>query len=148
MARARKAMRAGGCRAGHEDVYATMDAGMVAFAAARDFVALDAMIRKYQTRCDELDDKPPEDKNGLYLSHVGNRWALKGDLDALAGEKFLTVDLRGKLGATFRLFAAHRYLRRTHGPSVLPPDPVEHPFGQRIAVAVDCDVARPVARAP
>ncbi len=43
------------------------------------------MIRKYQTLCDELDDKPPEDKNGLYLSHVGNRWALKGDLDALAG---------------------------------------------------------------
>ena len=58
---------------------------MVAFAATRNFAALDAMIRKYQSLCDDLDDKPPEDKNGLYMSRVGNRWALKGDLDALSG---------------------------------------------------------------
>ncbi len=74
-----------GRRSGHEDIYATMEERMVAFAAARDFVALDAMIRRYQTLCDELDDKPPEDKNGLYLSRVGNRWVLKGDHDALSG---------------------------------------------------------------
>src|SRR5882724_12029676 len=48
-----------GRRAGHEDVYATMEADMVGFAAERDFVALDAMIRQYHTRCDELDDPPP-----------------------------------------------------------------------------------------
>jgi hypothetical protein len=74
-----------GRRAGHEDAYATMEAGMVGFAAVRDFVALDAMIRRYQTLCDELDDKPPADKNGLYMSRVGNRWVLKGDHDALNG---------------------------------------------------------------
>jgi hypothetical protein len=67
-----------GRRVGHEDIYATMEDEMVAFASGRDFVALDAMIRRYQTRCDELDDKPPEEKNGLYLSRVGNRWALQG----------------------------------------------------------------------
>jgi hypothetical protein len=74
-----------GRRAGHEDEYATMEERMVGFAAARDFVALDAMIRRYQTRCDELDDKPPEDKNGLFMSRVGNRWVSKGDHDALNG---------------------------------------------------------------
>jgi hypothetical protein len=74
-----------GCRAGHEDVYATMEDRMVAYAAERDFVALDAMIRRYQTRCDELDEKAPEDKNGLFISRVGNRWASKGDHDALSG---------------------------------------------------------------
>ena len=58
---------------------------MVGFAAERDFVALDAMIRRYQTRCDELDEKPPEDKNGFFISQVGNRWASKGDHDALSG---------------------------------------------------------------
>ena len=50
---------------------------------ARDFVALDAMIRRYQTRCDELDGKPPEDKNRFRISPVGNRWASTGDHDAL-----------------------------------------------------------------
>jgi hypothetical protein len=74
-----------GRRAGHEDAYATMDDRLVGYAAARDFAALDAMIRRYQTRCDELDDKPPDDKNGLFMSPVGNRWALKGDHDALGG---------------------------------------------------------------
>jgi hypothetical protein len=74
-----------GCRTGHEDAYATMEADMVGFAAARDFVALDAMIRHYHTRCDELDDPPPEEKNGFFLSEVGNRWASKGDHDALHG---------------------------------------------------------------
>jgi hypothetical protein len=75
-----------GRRSGHEDAYATMEAGMVRFAAERDFVALDAMIRRYQTLCDELDDKPPpEDKNEFFLSPVGNRWASRGDHDAVGG---------------------------------------------------------------
>jgi hypothetical protein len=62
-----------------------MEESMVAFAAERDFEALDLMIRRYHTHCNDLDDKPPEDKNDLYLSRVGNRWALKADLDALSG---------------------------------------------------------------
>jgi hypothetical protein len=74
-----------GRRAEHEDIYATMEDEMVAFAAARDFVALDAMIRRYQTRCDELDGKAPEDKNRFGISPVGNRWASTGDHDALGG---------------------------------------------------------------
>src|SRR5882724_6237056 len=74
-----------GRRAGHEDIYATMEDEMVAYAAARDFVALDLMIRRYQTRCDELDAKPPGEKNGFFHSRVGKRWASKGDHDALSG---------------------------------------------------------------
>jgi hypothetical protein len=62
-----------------------MEDEMVAYAAGRDFVALDAMIRRYQTRCDELDGKPPEDKNRFRISPVGNRWASTGDHDALSG---------------------------------------------------------------
>jgi hypothetical protein len=74
-----------GRRAGHEAVYATMEDRMVGYAAEHDFVALDTMIRRYQTHCDELDAKPPEDKNGFFISPVGNRWASKGDHDALNG---------------------------------------------------------------
>src|SRR5450432_1986486 len=74
-----------GRRAGHEDVYATMEERLVGYAAARDFAALDAMVRRYQTHCDELDQKAPEDKNGFFISQVGNRWASKGDHDALNG---------------------------------------------------------------
>ena len=62
-----------------------MEERLVAYAAERDFVALDAMIRRYQTLCDELDGKPPEDKNGFFISQVGNRWVSKGDHDALNG---------------------------------------------------------------
>ena len=74
-----------GRRTGHEDVYATMEEQMVGFAAERDFGALDAMIRRYQTHCDELDEKAPEDKNGFFISPVGNRFASRGDHDALTG---------------------------------------------------------------
>jgi hypothetical protein len=62
-----------------------MEEPMVADAAARDFVALDAMVRRYQTHCDELDAKPPEDKNGFFISPAGNRWASRGDHDAVSG---------------------------------------------------------------
>ena len=74
-----------GRRPGHEDVYATMEERLVAYAAVRDYAPLDAMIRRYQTRCDELDDKDPTERNGLFISPVGNRWALKGDHDQLGG---------------------------------------------------------------
>jgi hypothetical protein len=62
---------------------------MVDYAAARDFGGLDSMIRHYQARCDAVDGKAPADKNGLFHSRVGNRWALKGDHDNLAGK---TID--------------------------------------------------------
>ncbi len=74
-----------GRRQNHEAVYATMEDDLVQLAEAADFRGLDARIRYYQLRCDELDDKPPEDTNGVYLSPVADRWALKGDLDGLLG---------------------------------------------------------------
>jgi Domain of unknown function (DUF222) len=74
-----------GRRAGHEDEYATMEDEMVAFAAARNFVAVEVMIRRYQTRCDELDRKAPEEKNEFFISPVGDRFASKGNHDALGG---------------------------------------------------------------
>jgi uncharacterized protein DUF222 len=63
-----------------------MEDELVQLAVESRFVGIDARIRHYQTRCDELDDKPPRDQNGFYLSQVGNRWASKGDHDALNGE--------------------------------------------------------------
>jgi hypothetical protein len=74
-----------GRRDGHEDAYATMEERLVAYAAARDFSALDGMIRHYQTRCDELDHKIPSDQNRLHFSEVGGRWIGRGDYDAFAG---------------------------------------------------------------
>jgi Domain of unknown function (DUF222) len=62
-----------------------MEEPLVGYAAARDVAALDAMIRRYQTRCEDLDEKPPEGKNGFFISEVGNRFASKGDHDALGG---------------------------------------------------------------
>jgi hypothetical protein len=74
-----------GRREGHEAVYATMEDELVGVAAEGRFAGLDARIRHYQARCDALDDKPLRERDGVYLSPVGNRWALKGDLDALSG---------------------------------------------------------------
>jgi hypothetical protein len=74
-----------GRREGHEDVYATMEDELVGLAAESRFAGLDARIRHCQARCDALDDKPPPEREGLYLSQVGHRWALRGDLDALSG---------------------------------------------------------------
>jgi Domain of unknown function (DUF222) len=78
-----------GQRAGHEDVYASIEATLVDYAVGRDFRGLDAMIRHYQTRADALDDVEAADRNHVHLSHSGNRWVLDGDLDELAGA---TVD--------------------------------------------------------
>jgi hypothetical protein len=74
-----------GVRDGHEDVYAAIEDDLVDCAAERDLRGLDVWIRHYQTRCDALDGTEPAEKNGLYLSRVGNRTALGADLDALAG---------------------------------------------------------------
>ena len=62
-----------------------MEEKLVAFAGRRDYTAVDAMIRHYHTRCDELDDKTPADKNEVYLSELADRWILKGNFDAFAG---------------------------------------------------------------
>jgi hypothetical protein len=43
-----------GPKAGYEDVYATMEADLVDYAASRDFRRLDAMIRHYRSRVDVL----------------------------------------------------------------------------------------------
>jgi hypothetical protein len=80
-----------GRRPGHEGVYATMEHDLVRLAANAEYRGLDARIRHYQIRCNELDDKPPEDRNGLYLSQVADRWALKGDLDRLLGATIQTA---------------------------------------------------------
>ena len=78
-----------GVRAGHVDVYRSVEDTLVGFAAARDFRALDGVIRHYQSRVDALDGVEPADQNDLHLSRTGNRWAITGDLDDLAGT---TVD--------------------------------------------------------
>jgi Domain of unknown function (DUF222) len=78
-----------GIKTGHEDVYASIEDQLVGCGELRDLQGLDAMIRHYQTRADALDGKEPSELNGVHLSRVGNRWALTGDLDELAGT---TVD--------------------------------------------------------
>ncbi len=74
-----------GRRAGHEDVYATMERELVRLAEDRRFGGLDARIHYYQQRCNELDDKPPPEREGLYISQVGDRYAIRGDVDLLLG---------------------------------------------------------------
>jgi hypothetical protein len=78
-----------GIKPKHEAVYAAIEAQLVGCAERRDLQGLDALIRHYQTRADALDDIEPSELNGVHLSQVGNRWALRGDLDHLAG---LTVE--------------------------------------------------------
>jgi hypothetical protein len=75
-----------GMREGHEDLYRQREEKLVAHAAKREFRELDNKIRSYRRRVDELDEKEPRDRNGVYLSPVMDRWALNGDLDALSGE--------------------------------------------------------------
>jgi hypothetical protein len=75
-----------GMKDGHEDRYRALEERLVAFAAAREFRDLDGEIRSYRQYVDTIDDKPPVERNGVYLSPVLDRWALNGDLDALSGE--------------------------------------------------------------
>jgi hypothetical protein len=74
-----------GRKAGYEDIYASMEADLVEYAASRDFRRLDAMIRHYQSRVDALKGRQPSDRNHLHHSRVGNRWALGGNLDDFDG---------------------------------------------------------------
>ena len=74
---------------GHEEAYGEIEDTLVAFAADHDWRGLHAAIA-YARRCaDALDDREPSDRNGASLNRVGDRWALMGDLDDLAGS---TVD--------------------------------------------------------
>lgn len=43
------------------------------------------MIRYYRRCADDLDEIAPEEKNGVFLSEVGDRYALNGDLDTISG---------------------------------------------------------------
>jgi Domain of unknown function (DUF222) len=75
-----------GMKEGHEDLYRRREEKLVKHAAAREFRELDDKIRSYRRRVDELEEKEPRDRNGVFLSPVLDRWALNGDLDALSGE--------------------------------------------------------------
>jgi Domain of unknown function (DUF222) len=80
-----------GQRAGHEDVYASIEETLVAYGANRDVRGLDLMIRHYQARADALDDIEPSDRNHLHISHTGNPWILDADVDELAGVTIATA---------------------------------------------------------
>jgi hypothetical protein len=66
-----------GRRENHEAVYASMEDDLVRRAATSDFRGLDARIRYYQLRCDELDDTAPVQRNDLALTpaQIGERCA-------------------------------------------------------------------------
>jgi hypothetical protein len=75
---------------GHEAAYGEVEETLVGFAAARQWRELRTTIA-YAHRCaDALDGREPDDRNGLQISKVGDRYALSADLDALAGE---TIDI-------------------------------------------------------
>jgi Domain of unknown function (DUF222) len=78
-----------GIKAGHEDVYASIEHQLVGSAALQNLHDLDGLIRHYQTRAGALHGTEPSELNGVHLSRVGNRFALSGDLDELTG---MTVD--------------------------------------------------------
>jgi Domain of unknown function (DUF222) len=70
---------------GHEAAYGELEETLVAFAADRNWRDLRALIA-YCRRCaDALDERHPADRNGVQHSPVGDRWALRGDLDDLSG---------------------------------------------------------------
>ena len=72
---------------GHEAAYTAVESTLVDFAAGRAWRELRATIA-YAHRCaDALDGREPDDRNGLRLSLVGDRYALSADLDSLAGAK-------------------------------------------------------------
>jgi hypothetical protein len=75
-----------GVKAGHEELYQSLEPLLVEFAVAHQFRDLDGVIRYYRRAADEIDDRAPQEKNGLYLSPVGDRYALNGDLDLLTGK--------------------------------------------------------------
>ena len=74
---------------GHEAAYGEIEETLVGFAADRNWRDLRAVIAHCRRCADALDDRDPADRNGVQLSPVGGRWALRGDLDDLAGS---TID--------------------------------------------------------
>jgi hypothetical protein len=75
-----------GLRTGHEDVYSEIEQILVFFAAERNLCELDGIIRHYTKCCDELDDREPADRNGLFVSPVGDRFVVNGNFDAKGGK--------------------------------------------------------------
>jgi len=70
---------------GHEAVYAELVPQLIELARACEFRDLDNVISYYRRCSDDLDDRPPQEKNGVFLSEVGDRFALNGDLDTVSG---------------------------------------------------------------
>src|SRR5207248_3579713 len=62
-----------GIKPRHEDIYIELEQALVDFAAQRNFRELDNVIGYYRKCCDALDDVEPIDRNGVHLSHVGDR---------------------------------------------------------------------------
>ena len=74
-----------GMRDGYEDIYSAVEDTLVYYAAERNVRELDGLIGYYRKHCDALDDREPCERNGLYVSQVGERWAVKGDFDGFGG---------------------------------------------------------------
>ena len=75
-----------GMRDGYEDIYTAVEDTLVYYAAERNVRELDGLIGYYRKHCDALDDREPCERNGLFVSQVGERWAVKGDFDGFGGE--------------------------------------------------------------
>ena len=74
---------------GHEAAYGEIEETLVGYAAQRNWRDLRAVIAHCKRCADALDERDPSDRNGVQLSPVGDRWALRGDLDDLTGS---TID--------------------------------------------------------
>lgn len=70
---------------GHETAYAEVESTLVDFAAGCEWRELRATIAYAQRCADALDGREPDDRNGLQLSKVADRYALSADLDSLGG---------------------------------------------------------------
>ena len=70
---------------GHEAAYGEVEETLVGYAADRNWRDLHALIAACRRCADALDDRHPPDRNGVQLSRVLDRWALRGDLDDLSG---------------------------------------------------------------
>ena len=82
---------------GYEDVYAILEELLVRYAADRNWRGLRALIAHCKRCADALDEREPSDRNGVHLSKVADRWALRGDLDDLTGDTLDTA-IRAAIG--------------------------------------------------
>ncbi|HEY5013597.1 MAG TPA: DUF222 domain-containing protein [Acidimicrobiia bacterium] len=76
---------------GHEDAYGGVEETLVDFAAGARWRELRVTIAHAHRCADALDGREPDDRNGLHLSKIGDRYALSADLDSLAGQTVETA---------------------------------------------------------